>query len=126
MFYNLSLILSSVALNAFAQLFIRQGMLKLGKISLNAEQIFNMILAVFTNIYLLAGMFSYAISIILWMVVLSKVNVSIAYPFLSIGYIITAVLAYFILQEPLTLQKIIGILIICLGVFILTRSGELV
>ena len=126
MFYNLSLILSSVALNAFAQLFIRQGMLKLGKISLNAEQIFNMVLAVFTNIYLLAGMFSYAISIILWMVVLSKVNVSIAYPFLSIGYIITAVLAYFILQEPLTLQKIIGILIICLGVFILTRSGELV
>ena len=126
MFYNLSLILSSVALNAFAQLFIRQGMLKLGKISLNAEQIFNMVLAVFTNIYLLAGMFSYAISIILWMVVLSKVNVSIAYPFLSIGYIITAVLAYFLLQEPLTLQKIIGILIICLGVFILTRSGELV
>ena len=43
MFYNLSLILSSVALNAFAQLFIRQGMLKLGKISLNAEQIFNMV-----------------------------------------------------------------------------------
>ena len=126
MFYNLSLILSSVALNAFAQLFIRQGMLKLGRISLNAEQIFNMVLAVFTNIYLLAGMFSYAISIILWMVVLSKVNVSIAYPFLSIGYIITAVLAYFFLQEPLTLQKIIGILIICLGVFILTRSGELV
>ncbi len=126
MLHNIFLILSSVALNAFAQLFIRQGMLKIGKINLNAEQIFNMIISVFTNIYLLAGMFSYGISIILWMVVLSKVNVSVAYPFLSVGYIITAVLAYFFFQEPLTLQKIAGILIICLGVFILARSGELV
>ena len=126
MFHNLLLILSSVSLNAFALLFIRKGMLKIGSVSLAFDQLFNMVLAVFTNIYLLAGMFSYGISIILWMVVLSKVNVSLAYPFLSIGYIITAVLAYLLFNEPITFQKVLGIIIICIGVFILTQSKDFV
>lgn len=126
MFHNLLLILSSVSLNAFAQLFIRKGMLKIGSVSLAFDQLFNMVLAVFTNIYLLAGMFSYGISIILWMVVLSKVNVSLAYPFLSIGYIITAILAYLFFNEPITFQKVLGIIIICIGVFILTQSKDFV
>lgn len=90
------------------------------------EQIWNMALSVFTNMYLLSGMFSYGISIILWMIVLSKVNVSLAYPFLSVGYVVTAVLAYLIFKEPLTVQKIFGIAIICLGVVILTYSKDFV
>lgn len=94
MFNNFLLILSSVSLNAFAQLFIRKGMLKIGEISFNFEQIIKMILAIFTNIYLLSGMFSYVLSVILWMIVLSKVNVSLAYPLGSIGYIITTIWAY--------------------------------
>lgn len=126
MFHNLLLILSSVSLNAFAQLFIRKGMLKIGEISFNFEQIVKMVLAVFTNIYLLAGMFSYGISVILWMIVLSKVNVSLAYPLGSVGYIITTVLAYLFFNEPITFQKVLGIIIICIGVFILTQSKDFV
>ena len=123
---HIPLILSSVFLNALAQILIRQGMLKLGSVSFNMEQIWNMALSVFTNMYLLSGMFSYGISIILWMIVLSKVNVSLAYPFLSVGYVVTAVLAYLIFKEPLTVQKIFGIAIICLGVVILTYSKDFV
>ena len=123
---HIPLILSIVFLNALAQIFIRQGMLKLGSVSFNMEQIWNMALSVFTNMYLLSGMFSYGISIILWMIVLSKVNVSLAYPFLSVGYVVTAVLAYLIFKEPLTVQKIFGIAIICLGVVILTYSKDFV
>ena len=126
MFNNFLLILSSVSLNAFAQLFIRKGMLKIGEISFDFEQIVKMVLAVFTNVYLLSGMFSYGISIILWMMVLSKVNVSLAYPFSSIGYIITTVLAYLFFNEPITFQKVLGIIIICIGVFILTQSKDFV
>ncbi len=119
---NILLILFSVSLNALAQLFIRQGMLQIGKVSLKLDQLWYMAWRSLTNWYLLGGMLCYAVSIITWMVVLSRVNVSLAYPFLSVGYIITAVLAYFILNEPLTLQKMIGIAVICLGVIILTYS----
>lgn len=123
---NLLLILLSVGLNASAQLFIRQGMLRFGVVSFQLAELWQMIWSVFTNFFLLGGMFCYAISILLWMVVLSKVHVSLAYPFLSIGYVMTAVLAYFIFGEPLTVQKCIGIAIICLGVVILTYSKDFV
>ena len=123
---NIVLILLSVSLNAFAQLFIRQGMLKMGNIALKMDALWNMTVQAISNIYIWAGMLSYAISIFLWMVVLSKVNVSLAYPFLSIGYILTAIIAYFVFGEPLTWQKIAGILIICIGVIVLTYSKDFV
>ena len=123
---NILLIISSVTLNAFAQLFIRQGMLKLGKISMGFVNIWHMILDSITNVYIWAGMFSYGISILLWMVVLSKVNVSLAYPFLSIGYIITTVISHFAFNEPITVPKILGISIICIGVVVLTYSKDFV
>ena len=124
--HNILLILSSVTLNAFAQLFIRQGMLKLGQISIGMNELWNMIIQSLSNIYIWAGMMSYAVSILLWMVVLSKVNVSLAYPFLSIGYIVTAIIAYFAFGEPITVQKIAGIAIICVGVVVLTYSKDFV
>lgn len=123
---NIVLILLSVSLNAFAQLFIRQGMLKMGDIALKMDALWNMTVQAISNVYIWAGMLSYAISIFLWMVVLSKVNVSLAYPFLSIGYILTAIIAYFVFGEPLTWQKIAGILIICVGVIVLTYSKDFV
>lgn len=123
---NIVLILLSVSLNAFAQLFIRQGMLKMGNIALKMDALWNMTVQAISNVYIWAGMLSYAISIFLWMVVLSKVNVSLAYPFLSIGYILTAIIAYFVFGEPLTWQKIAGILIICIGVIVLTYSKDFV
>lgn len=123
---HILLIIASVSLNAFAQLFIRQGMLKIGNVSLSATELFSLIADIFTNIYLFMGMACYGISILLWMAVLSKVNVSFAYPFLSLGYIITAVLAYYIFNEPLTAYKITGILVICAGVFILAQSKEVI
>ena len=121
---NILLILSSVALNALAQLFVRQGMLKVGVVTLKWDQLWNMLLSFFTNLYLWGGMLCYAVSLVLWMVVLSKVNVSLAYPFSCVGFIITAILAYFFLNEPLTPQKCIGIAVICIGVIILTYSKD--
>ncbi|PAF43459.1 SMR family transporter [Helicobacter sp. 11S03491-1] len=112
------LILFSVALNAFAQLFIKKGMLNLGALDLS----FDFILRGLGNIYLWIGMFCYGVSILSWMAVLSKVNVSVAYPFLGVGFILSAIIAYYIFGEPLTFYKIIGIGLICVGLVFLTMS----
>lgn len=125
MFHNMLIIVISVLLNAFAQLFIRKGMLLIGSLTLNIQNIVSLCFKVLTNIFLLSGMTCYAISILLWMVVLSRVNVSVAYPLLSIGYIVTAIMAYFLFGETLTLQKVAGIIVICIGVWLLTQAGEL-
>lgn len=112
------IILFSVALNAFAQIFIKKGMMSLGQLSLSM----GFVLKGLGSFHLWMGMICYAISVLSWMVVLSKVNVSIAYPFLSLGFILSAIIAYYFLGEPLTLYKIIGIALICAGLVFLTIS----
>jgi putative membrane protein len=75
-----------------------------------------------TNIWLWGAMICYALSILLWMAVLSKVEVSFAYPFLSIGYVVAAVVGYYFFGESLSVIRIVGIVIICIGVYLISRS----
>jgi len=59
---------------------------------------------------------------VVWVVALSKVPVSIAYPMLSIGYVVNAVAAYYLLGESITPLRLAGIGVIILGVFMVARS----
>ena len=120
---NFFLILASVTLNAIAQLFVKKGMTIIGKIDLSISSIGALIPQLVVNGYIIGGMLSYVISIFVWFVVLSRVQVSYAYPFLSIGYIITAVAAYFFLGESLSIYKIAGIMIICAGIIVLSLGA---
>ena len=119
---NLCLILIGVLLNAFAQLVLKKGMSQIGAIQIDMSSIISMLFKVSTNFYVFLGLLFYVISFVVWLMVLSRVEVSYAYPFLSIGYIIAAIVGYYYFGEAMTLSKISGILIICLGVFILYRN----
>lgn len=114
------LILSSVLLNCLAQLLIRKGMLQIGEISV--VQVFDNFFKLISNYWLWSAMFAYGISIVLWMVVLSKVEVSYAYPFLSVGYVVSAFVGFLWFQEALTLTRIMGIAVISIGVYLISRS----
>jgi len=65
----------------------------------------------------------YALSIGIWLIVLGKTEVSLAYPLLSIGYIITAIIGYYILGENVNLTRIAGIALICFGIVVISRSA---
>ena len=117
---NIILILVSVLLNCTAQLCIRKGMLLVGETGMS-NMITNLGVMV-TNIWLWGAMICYALSILLWIAVLSKVEVSFAYPFLSIGYVVAAVVGYYFFGESLSVIRIVGIVIICIGVYLISRS----
>ena len=117
---NFIIIVISVLLNCAAQIFMRQGMLKLGEV--NISHLFSHLLPMLANLWLWLAFLCYAASILLWMVILSRVEVSYAYPLLSIGYIVAAIAGYFLFQEHLSALRICGILVICLGVIMITRS----
>lgn len=74
------------------------------------------------NWAIVAGLTCYVVSVVVWMLVLSRVDVSYAYPFLSIGYILTTVLGYMFFNEVITAERIGGIVLICLGVVLVARS----
>lgn len=114
------LILSSIFLNSAAQLLIRKGMLAVGNV--NASNVLQSIVPMISNIHLWLAMACYGISIFLWMAVLSKVETSYAVPFQSVGFVVIAVAGYFLFNENISLLRIAGILVICAGVFLISRS----
>lgn len=117
---NIILILLSVLLNCAAQLLIRKGMLIEGEVGM--QNLLSHVGSMITNVWLWGAMLCYALSILLWMSVLSKVEVSYAYPFLSVGYVVSAVAGYALFNENLTPIRIAGIVVICIGVILISRS----
>jgi len=119
----LGLILAGVLLNAMAQLCIKYGMQAVGPFAFSLKNIVPIGLKVAVNPYVLSGMACYAVSIIVWLMVLSRVDVSYAYPLLSVGYIVTAIAGKALFGEVVGFERSAGILVICLGVYLITRSG---
>jgi len=116
-----ALILLGVLLNAGAQLLLKEGMNRIGHFDFSFANIFPISLKVLTNVPILAGLTSYVISVVVWLLVLSRVEVSYAYPMLSIGYIVNAVAAYFLFAEALTPTRVVGIAIIIFGVYLISQ-----
>lgn len=111
-----------VLLNAFAQLSIKFGLKSVGVLSLK-NGIFALLWQVIFNAGIFTGLALYVVSVGVWIYVLSKVEVSIAYPLLSIGYIVNLFLASLLFGEAITVQKLAGVGIIIIGVVVLTRGG---
>ena len=122
MFQYIFLILSGVLLNAFAQILLKKGMIILGYFEFSTANIFAITIRAASNPYIIAGLICYVISFGLWMLVLSRVEVSFAYPFLSIGYIITAAIGYYYFGETLNIYRILGLCLICIGVMFVAKS----
>ena len=69
----------------------------------------------------LLGMSFYIVGSIAWLIALSKIDLSVAYPMLSIGYIIVMIISFLFLNESLTITKIFGTLMIVGGIFFISR-----
>ena len=117
-----SLVLTGVLLNAVAQFALKASVRGLGVIELSPTDAVPVALRLAGEPWLWLGMACYVVSVAVWILALSRVEVSIAYPMLSIGYIVNAVAAWIWLGETMSLAKIAGIAIITLGVLVLARS----
>ncbi len=118
----LGLILLDVMLNVAGQLSLKFGMSKMGNFALTAPELGAVFLRAALNPYVLLGLLCYGSGFLVWLVVLAKAEVSYAYPMISLGYVFTAVLAWHLFGENVTLTRLAGIFITCLGVFIIARS----
>ena len=117
-----ALILTGVLLNAVAQLALKASVSETGVISLDLPSLLSSAGGLMVNVWLWLGLICYGISVIVWILALSRVDVSIAYPMLSIGYVVNAIAAWHLFDEPMSVGRMVGIGIIILGVFVLARS----
>ena len=117
-----SLILTGVLLNACAQLLLKAGAGSIGALEFTRANIVPIGIKLATQVPIMGGLVCYAISVVVWIVGLSRVDVSIAYPMLSLGYVVNAIAAWYLFGETLSMQRVVAIGIILIGVYILARS----
>ena len=117
-----ALLMTGVLLNAAAQLLLKAGTNAVGQFEFSAQNILPIGTKLALEPHIAGGLACYVLSVAVWIVGLSRVPVSIAYPMLSVGYIVNAVAAWYLFGESLTAQKLIGIAFIVCGVFLVARS----
>lgn len=117
-----ALLMTGVLLNAAAQLLLKAGTNAVGQFELSAQNILPVGMKLALEPHIAGGLACYVVSVAVWIVGLSRVPVSIAYPMLSVGYIVNALAAWYLFGESLTAQKAVGIAFIIAGVFLVARS----
>ena len=113
---------TGVLLNAGAQLLLKAGTNAVGQFEYSFANVLPIGVRLFTEPHIFAGLCCYVISVAVWIAGLSRVPVSVAYPMLSLGYVVNAVLAYYLFGESISMQKVLGIGFIIIGVFLVARS----
>ena len=119
---SISLVLAGVLLNAAAQLLLKAGTNQIGVFAFTPENVLPVGLRLAGEPFVLGGLACYVVSVLIWIMALSRVEVSIAYPMLSIGYVVNAAAAWYLFGEAVTAQRMVGIATIIVGVFLVARS----
>ncbi len=114
------MILFCVTLGSIGQLTLKYGMNTVGKIT--QSHVIEKMVGAFANPYVVTGFILYGLSALVWMIVLSRVEVSWAYPMVSFSYVVVVVASRFLFKEDVDFYRILGTLVICGGVFLVSRS----
>ena len=117
-----ALILTGVMINAAAQLLLKAGVQPLGELSVGLHNLLPTTLKVLMQWPIVAGLACYVVSVGVWIVGLSRVEVSLAYPMLSLGYVVNALAAWWLFGEALGPMRWAGMVLILAGVFVMSRS----
>jgi len=118
---GMGFVLTSICLNVLGQLAFKSGMLKTGEIVFHPARVFQIGLQILSKPIILVGVFLYAVSAFFWIIALSKVQLSFAYPMLSIGYVLIFFLSVWLFSEPFSIPRLIGTIIVCGGLVLVAR-----
>lgn len=120
---DLLAIFVSVALAVVGQLLLKIGMLRVGRFSLNISTIVQQYTRILLNPLVVAGIVGFALSMLVWLYVLSRLELSVAYPFVALNYVLILFASHFLLKETITPLKIMGVAVIVIGVYLISRGA---
>jgi drug/metabolite transporter (DMT)-like permease len=115
-------ILISVLAGAVGQILLKKGMGSMGPLTLTLNQLGNVLWRIGTNPYVIVGLAIYVSGTVFWLTALSRVDLSYAYPFASLSYIVMLAASWLLFKEHITPLRLMGSLVVCLGVFLISRS----
>jgi len=113
------IILIGILFASLGQVFWKIGMNSIGAID---NFSISGIIAMFFNPIVVLGLFMYGLSTIFWLIALSQKDLSYVYPFISLTFIFVLFLSYFVLKEQISTARIVGTLIIIIGLMVIVRG----
>jgi drug/metabolite transporter (DMT)-like permease len=121
---NLSIvyILISVLAGAVGQIMLKRGMSSMGPLTFAFDQLGSMLWRIGTNPFVVGGLAIYVSGTLFWLMALSRVELSYAYPFASLSYVVMLVASWLLFREDISGMRLLGTLVIGLGVFLISRS----
>jgi drug/metabolite transporter (DMT)-like permease len=118
----MALVSVNIIFNVIGQLLLKTGMNKIGNFKISLDALLPVFIKAFLSPYILLGLMCYVTGFLIWLIVLAKAEVSYAYPLISLGYVLTAVMGWWLLGENVTWLRLAGILVTCCGVFLISQS----
>ena len=121
---NIFIILTSILMSSTAHVVLKKGMSSLA--ASYESQPANLIYTAWitaTNIWIIGGMALHVGALVIWLWALNRVDITFAYPFLALGYVLVSLMAWFWLGESITQTRVTGMLIIIIGLVVLSRGG---
>jgi drug/metabolite transporter (DMT)-like permease len=118
----IGLILMSTLLGVFGQTLLKVGMTRLGPQSIGADGAITILTRLAFSPFVVGGLALYVSGTFFWLVAMSRVQLSYLYPFASLSYVLLMIVAWIVFREHISPQRLLGALIICLGVMLVARS----
>ncbi|MDE0185495.1 MAG: EamA family transporter [Candidatus Poribacteria bacterium] len=115
------LLVLNVLLTVGGQLLLKRGMMAVGPVQSLRDAIPKLVQALF-NPFVIGGISVYGFTMMIWLIILSRVKLSVAYPMISLGYVMSILLSWLFLKESVPKIRIIGAVVICIGVYLVARS----
>jgi multidrug transporter EmrE-like cation transporter len=119
---SFGLVGAAVLLGVAGQLLLKAGTNAVGRFAFSLENAVPVGLQLALEPRILSGTGCYVLSLVLWVMALSRTEVSVMYPMVSLGFALNALLAWWLLGEALSAQRLAGIAVIMLGVWLVARS----
>jgi len=120
---NIVIILLSILMSSTAHIFLKKGMMVHAQNAETQHEIVRLVWSIGTNPWVMGGMFLHVSALVVWLWALSKVDISFAYPFIALGYVLVSAMAWIWLGEAISSMRMLGMVIIILGIFVLARAG---
>ena len=115
-------IMISVLAGAAGQILLKHGMVIIGEVTLSMDQTLAVLFRLATNPFVVGGLALYAGGTVFWLAALSRVDLSYAYPFASLSYVVMLLAAWMLFEEHITPLRLLGTLVVGIGVLLISRS----
>ena len=120
---DFTLLLFNVILSVLGQILLKQGMNQVGEISGSFQQMAPTLIQALMNPFVVGGIGVYGSTTLIWLVVLSRIKLSVAYPMISLGYMFSILFSWLLFKEDVPKIRVLGAFVICIGVY-LVSMGE--